>query len=126
MSEFTLRLSHADKAGGMSHRSDSWRFLTNHAHVLACLVGDPQARLRDIAASVGITERAAHDLVGDLQRGGYIRVRRVGRRNHYQVRGVRPYGGPEEPGSLGGLVGLLIAELDGTLETALPGGDGAR
>ena len=106
----------------MRQRSDSWRFLTNHAHVLACLVGDPQARLRDIAARVGITERAVHDLIGDLQCGGYIRVRRVGRRNHYQVRGVRS----EEPGSLGGLVGLLIAELDGTVETALPGGDGAR
>lgn len=110
----------------MGHRSDSWRFLNNHAHVLACLVGDPQARLRDIAARVGITERAAHDLVMDLQRGGYIRVRRVGRRNHYEVSGVRSFGGPGEPGSLGGLVGLLIAELDGTLETAVPGEDGAR
>jgi IclR helix-turn-helix domain len=107
-------------------RSDSWRFFTNHAHVLACLVGDPQARLRDIAARVGITERAAHDLVGDLARGGYIRVRRVGRRNQYEVCGVGSSGRLAGPGRLSGLVDLLVPELDRTLETAPPGGEGAR
>ena len=110
----------------MPHRSDSWRFLTNHAHVLACLVGDPEARLRDIAERVAVTERAAYDLVRDLERGGYIRVRRVGRRNEYEVPVVRPSGGLAGSRTLGGLVGLLVAELDGTLETVLPGGEGAR
>ena len=120
--ELTLLRSDADKAGKVPHRSDSWRFFTNHAHVLACLVGDPDARLRDIADRVRVTERAAHDLVRDLERGGYIRVRRVGRRNQYEICGVRPSAGP---GGLGRLVSLL-AELDGTRETVVPGGDGAR
>ena len=110
----------------MPHRSDSWRFFTNHAHVLACLVGDPQARLRDIAARVGVTERAAHDLLRDLERGGYIRVRRVGRRNQYEVCGVGSSGGLPGSRGLGRLVDLLVAELDGSLETVVPGGEQAR
>jgi Winged helix-turn-helix DNA-binding len=120
--EFTLRLSNADNASTVPQRSDSWRFLTNHARVLACLFGDPEVRLRDIAQRVGVTERAVHDLVGDLERGGYIRVRRVGRRNQYEVCGVGSSGEPAGLGSLG-LIGLLAAELD---ETVLPGGDEAR
>jgi IclR helix-turn-helix domain len=103
-------------------RSDSWRFFTNHAHVLACLAGDPEARLRDVAARVGITERAAHDLIGDLERGGYVRVHRVGRRNQYEVCGVRPATGTAPSPCLGRLVGLLVAELDGSFQPVLPTG----
>ena len=45
---------------------ESWSFLTNHARVLLCIAHDPSARLRDIAASLGITERTAHGIVADL------------------------------------------------------------
>jgi hypothetical protein len=41
----------------------SWSFLTNHARVLLCIAHDPGAWLRDIAASVGITERSAFGIV---------------------------------------------------------------
>ena len=44
----------------------SWSFLSSHARVLLCIARDPGARLRDIAASVGITERSAHAIVSDL------------------------------------------------------------
>jgi DNA-binding IclR family transcriptional regulator len=44
----------------------SWNFLTSHARVLMCIARDPGARLRDIAASLGITERSAHGIVADL------------------------------------------------------------
>ena len=47
-----------------------WGFVTNHARVLACIADDPNARLRDIAAAVGITERTAGQIVTDLQRAG--------------------------------------------------------
>ena len=43
-----------------------WGFLTTHARVLLCIAHDPGARLRDIAASLGITERTAHGIVTDL------------------------------------------------------------
>jgi DNA-binding Lrp family transcriptional regulator len=66
------------------------RFLTNHAHVLACVAREPQMRLREIADCVGITERAAHRLVCELEEAGYLSHRRVGRRNLYEVATDRP------------------------------------
>lgn len=63
----------------------SWGFLTNHAHVLVCVADDPGVRLRDIAAAVGITERAAHRIVAELVGEGYLLREREGRRNRYQV-----------------------------------------
>ena len=62
-----------------------WTFLTNHAHVLACIADDPDVRLRDVAATVGITERATQRIVAELEESGYVRHRRVGRRNRYEV-----------------------------------------
>src|SRR2546427_13095271 len=61
-----------------------WRFFTNHALVLICLAEDPDMLLREIADAVGITERAAHRIIGDLENGGYISRERKGRRNYYQ------------------------------------------
>jgi IclR helix-turn-helix domain len=60
-------------------------FLTNHAKVLICIAGEPNSRLRDIAAAVGITERAAHRLVSELVEDRYIIRERQGRRNSYKV-----------------------------------------
>ena len=48
-----------------------WSFLTNHARVLLCIAHDPGVRLRDIAASLGITERSAHGIITDLTTAGY-------------------------------------------------------
>ena len=62
-----------------------WTFLTNHGHVLVCLATDPEIRGRDIAARVGITERAAQAIVADLVAEGYVERTRVGRRNHYRI-----------------------------------------
>jgi uncharacterized membrane protein len=62
-----------------------WRFVTNHAYVLECIAADPGVRIRDIAASVGITERTAAQIVNDLERAGYLTKRRNGRRNGYEV-----------------------------------------
>ena len=59
--------------------------MTNHAHVLFCLADDPTLRLRDVAARVGITERAVQRIVADLQEAGYLHVTKEGRRNRYQV-----------------------------------------
>jgi hypothetical protein len=62
-----------------------WSFLTNHAQVLVCIAQDPGLRLRDIAARVEITERAAHRIVTELAAAGYITRQRIGRRNLYTV-----------------------------------------
>ncbi|HEX6151173.1 helix-turn-helix transcriptional regulator [Nocardioides sp.] len=62
-----------------------WAFVTNYAHVLVCLAADPRARLRDVAAYVGVTERTAAQLVSNLEQAGYVTKTRQGRRNQYEV-----------------------------------------
>jgi DNA-binding IscR family transcriptional regulator len=63
----------------------NWTFLSNHAHVLVCLAIDPDARLRDVAQGVGITERAVQKIVGDLEAAGVLERERSGRRNSYRL-----------------------------------------
>lgn len=63
----------------------TWTFLSRHAQVFLCIAQDPDARLRDIAAGVGITERAVQAIVNDLVEAGYVDRARVGRRNHYAI-----------------------------------------
>lgn len=67
------------------HVADNWTFLSNHGHVLVSLAMDPEARLRDVAEQVGITERAVQQIVGDLESAGYVSKAKVGRRNTYTV-----------------------------------------
>jgi hypothetical protein len=88
---------------------ESWSFLTNHARVLLCLAHDPGARLRDIAASLGITERSAHGIVADLTAAGYVLKHKDGRRNSYQIQAHLPLPEPasKEP-AIGEVLALLI------------------
>ena len=73
-----------------------WTFLTNHAHVLICIVDKPESRMRDIAEKVGITERAVQRIIGDLEDAGYVQRLRRGRRNRYKVRRSLPLRHPVE------------------------------
>ncbi len=86
----------------------TWTFLTNHAHVLLCLAGDPALRVRDIAERVGVTERAALRILHDLVDAGYVTRERDGRRTHYRPRLDRPMRHPVEASrSVRGLVEAL-------------------
>jgi DNA-binding IclR family transcriptional regulator len=67
-----------------------WSFLTNHARVLVCIAHDPGVRLRDIATTLGITERSAYGIVTDLAEGGYVVKNKDGRRNRYQIQAHLP------------------------------------
>lgn len=62
-----------------------WSFLTNHAKALLCIADDPGVRLRDVAAALGVTERSAFAIVGDLADVGYVVKEREGRRNRYTI-----------------------------------------
>lgn len=85
-----------------------WTFLTNHAHVLVCLRRDPTARLRDIGDAVGITERATHRIVTELEEAGYLVRSREGRRNRYALRPDKMLRHPLEGGRrIGALLDLL-------------------
>jgi hypothetical protein len=85
-----------------------WTFLTNHGRALLCIAHDPETRLRDIASTLGITERRAYGIVNDLTEAGYVVKERYGRRNRYQVQHHLPL--PEIPDreqALGEVLGVL-------------------
>jgi IclR helix-turn-helix domain len=89
----------------------NWTFLTNHARVLLCIAHDPGVRLRDIAASLGITERSTYGIVTDLAEAGYVVKQKTGRRNRYQIQAHLPL---PEPSSQERTVGDVLALLAGT------------
>jgi MarR-like DNA-binding transcriptional regulator SgrR of sgrS sRNA len=89
----------------------SWGFLTNHARVLLCIAHDPGMRLRDIAATLGITERSAHSIVTDLTEAGYLIRHKDGRRNRYQIQAHLPLPGPGvRVPAIGEIVALFAAQ----------------
>jgi predicted DNA-binding transcriptional regulator YafY len=98
---------------------DSWSFLTNHARVLLCIARDPGVRLRDLSASLGITERSAYAIVADLAAAGYVVKQKHGRRNRYQI---QPHLRLPEPASQKPAIGDVLALLAGPPEP----GHGAR
>ena len=81
-----------------THSVRGWTFLSNHGHVLVHLSRDPDSRIRDIADSVGITERSAQAILADLQKYGYVSISRIGRRNHYQINPNLKFRHPAEEG----------------------------
>ncbi|HEY9420504.1 MAG TPA: winged helix-turn-helix domain-containing protein [Thermoanaerobaculia bacterium] len=86
-----------------------WTFLTNHAHVLFCIAQDREVRLRDVAARVGITERAVQRIVTDLEAEGFLTVSKEGRRNRYQVHDGLPLRHPiERHITVKGLIDLVV------------------
>jgi DNA-binding Lrp family transcriptional regulator len=90
-------------------------FLTNHGLVLLCIAHDPGARMRDIAADVEITERAAQRIVADLIEAGYLDRERVGRRNRYTVRAGLPISLPARRDiDLNALLNVLLPEGSST------------
>lgn len=97
----------------------AWTFLTNHAHVLLAIAGDPELRMRDVATMVGVTERAVQMIVTDLETGGYLTRTRIGRRNRYSVDHAGRFRHPAESGHR---IGELLALF--TPHTAAPTGDG--
>jgi MarR family len=95
----------------------SWSFLTNHARVLLYIAHDPGARLREIAASLGITERTTHAIVADLAEAGYVVKQRDGRRNRYQIEAHLPL---PEPGTREPAIGDVLALLGQEKVTPAP------
>ena len=88
--------------------SAGWHFVTNHTQVLLCISSNPEIRLRDIAARVGITERAAQRIVADLVNEGYVTRTRSGRRNQYAINRQKEMRHPAQFGfEIGPLLDLL-------------------
>ena len=96
-----------------------WAFLTNHARVLLHLAHDPGARLRDIAASLGITERRAHGIITHFAEAGYVVKQKDGRRNRYQIQAHLPLAerGTREP-AVGEVLAVLLGNMAGLASPA--------
>lgn len=98
----------------------SWTFLTNHARVLMCVAHDPGVRLRDIAASLDITERSAFGILTDLVEAGYVVKEKEGRRNRYHVQSHLPLPEPDvRQRTIGEVLELLVGT--GAIEGVSPG-----
>ena len=85
-----------------------WSFLTNHARALLLIARDPEARLRDIAVALDVTERTAYGVVADLAAAGYVVKQRDGRRNRYHLQANLPL---QDSVVRGRTVGELLALL---------------
>lgn len=92
-----------------------WTLLTSHGHVLVEIARDPRARVRDISAIIGITERATQAIIADLERAGYVERIRIGRRTHYVLHADNPFRHSAQDGLR---VGPFLDLLTGT--TAVP------
>ena len=105
----------------MSHhgeRDGSWTLLTGHGHVLVEIARNPGARIRDISAAAGITERTVQAIVADLEAAGYLTRTRTGRRTRYRV---NPDSSFRHPAQEGLRVGPFLAVLAASGDAAEPG-----
>ena len=86
----------------------TWTFLTNHTHLLVVLSREPTRRIRDLAAEVGITERAVQRILAELITDGILTVKKEGRRNSYRIRrGTRLRRSLESKHTIGEILDLL-------------------
>lgn len=93
-----------------NNKQSTWTFLTNHSHVLLCLVNSPKIKMRDIAKKVGITERAVQKIISDLRKEGYIDREKRGRRNIYHINTEMHLKHPiEEHKSMADLIQLIYS-----------------
>jgi hypothetical protein len=92
----------------VAQEQGSWTLLTAHGRALVAIAQDPDARMRDLAEVIGVTERTVQAIVGDLEAAGYVSHTRVGRRNRYSLDLDRPFRHPAQDGHL---VGPLLELL---------------
>ena len=87
----------------------SWGFLTNHARALLFIAHDPEARLRDLATALDVTERTAYGIVFDLTEAGYVLKTKDGRRNRYAIQPDLPlHGSIGRERTIGEMLELLV------------------
>ena len=93
-------------------RGGSWTLLTGHGRVLVEIGRDPAARIRDISAVVGLTERTVQVIVADLEAAGYLTRTRTGRRTRYTVNHDSLFRHPAQEGQRVGPFLSLLAAAD--------------
>ena len=108
----------------MSTIGADWTFLSSHAHVLVCLAENPQAKLRDMADRIGVTERTVMRLITQLDQAGFLKRSRRGRGNHYEIIVGEPLSHPIEARcNVETLLRTVLEARDGSAPGAEPAGD---
>ena len=98
----------------MAQAAPKWTFLTNHGQLLLCIAKEPGLSLREIGDRIGITERAAHRIVAELEASGYLSRERNGRRNRYTIKPHLPLPDPvAREGQVGDLLDVLAKQPHG-------------
>jgi len=88
-----------------------WSFFTNHARALLFIAREPDARLRDLATALDVTERTAFGIVSDLTDAGYVVKQKEGRRNRYQIQTDLPLKDPvSRDRTIGEVLDLLVQD----------------
>jgi len=101
-------MSDPDQSGGSA---GSWTLLTGHGHVLVEIARNPRARIRDLSAAAGLTERTVQAIVADLKAAGYITRSRTGRRTRYTARHDSQFRHPAQEGlRVGPFLAVLAAD----------------
>jgi DNA-binding transcriptional regulator LsrR (DeoR family) len=90
--------------------------MTGHARLLLALAQDPNATVAELAEAVEITERSAYRMLADLQKEGYVRRRKNGRHNSYEINSNLPL---RDPTVGNGLVSDLLRLSDDEVEAHL-------
>ena len=109
-------MSDPDRSAG------SWTLLTGHGHVLVEIARNPGARIRDISAAAGLTERTVQAIVADLEAAGYLTRTRTGRRTRYTVNHDSVFRHPAQEGHrIGPFLSLLAASGQDARTTPGPG-----
>src|SRR6476469_5316168 len=101
-----------DQNGSSSSGGSSGTLLTGHGHVLVEIARNPEARIRDISAAAGLTERTVQAIVADLEAAGYITRSRTGRRTRYTGRRDSQFRHPAQEGLQVGPFLALLAVAD--------------
>ena len=103
----------------INHKTETWTFFSNHAHVLVCLAQTPQPTMRQIAHQVGITERAVQKIVRDMQDAGFLTISKQGRCNRYRINKRKSLRhGLESHCTVGKLLSLVARPVSGSMETS--------
>jgi len=64
---------------------NKWTFVTNHTVILTLLDREENLTAREIAMSLGVTERTVIRIINDLEAAGYIGKQKEGRQNRYTI-----------------------------------------
>lgn len=86
-----------------------WKFITNHALILCQIAEQPCITMREISINLGITEKATHRIISELEEEGYLTKYREGRCLRYRINSDLPLRAEtQRDNAIGNLLEVLV------------------